>query len=75
MNLYEKSASTRVKVDGVKAVGQKKLLDFLSGQKQTPLASIRAKCYDCMCYYQDGKVDCGMKDCPLYPYMPYREEK
>jgi len=25
-----------------------------------------------MGYYADGKIDCEVKACPLYPFMPYR---
>jgi len=25
--------------------------------------------------YVDGKNDCEISDCPLYPYMPYRKDK
>jgi hypothetical protein len=37
--------------------------------------AILAKCYDCMGFYEDGTMDCGCKDCPLYPWMPYKEKK
>jgi hypothetical protein len=26
-----------------------------------------------MGYYADGKMDCIVKDCPLYPFMPYKD--
>lgn len=43
----------------------------LEGAKLTPGQAIAAKCSDCMCDYTDGRVDCGIKLCPLYPWMPY----
>jgi hypothetical protein len=33
---------------------------------------IAAKCCDCMGYYPDGRIDCRVPACPLYPWMPYR---
>jgi hypothetical protein len=37
----------------------------------TPLKAMAAKCAECMSDYVDGREDCGIHDCPLYPYMPY----
>ena len=34
--------------------------------------AVLAKCYECMCEYADGRVDCEIKDCPLYRWMPYK---
>jgi len=34
---------------------------------------ILAKCYECMAYYGDGKIDCKIPLCPLYPLMPFRK--
>jgi len=28
-----------------------------------------------MGYYVDGKVDCRISDCTLYPFMPYKENR
>lgn len=36
---------------------------------------IRAKCKDCMCGYVDGRRDCEVETCPLYPAMPYGKLK
>lgn len=44
---------------------------------RTPLgktAAIKAKCSDCMANYADGRVDCTIPECPLYPFMPYTAE-
>lgn len=30
--------------------------------------AIYGKCYDCTGFQADGYEDCGMNDCPLYPY-------
>ncbi len=32
---------------------------------------ILAKCKDCMCDYVDGRLDCEVTTCSLYPWMPY----
>lgn len=49
------------------------LREYLSGRRLTSRQSIIAKCADCSCYYADGRGDCKVPTCPLYPYMPYRE--
>lgn len=33
--------------------------------------SILAKCKDCMCDYEDGRLDCEIESCSLYYWMPY----
>jgi len=53
--------------------GKKELLKHLDGQTISARQAIIAKCYECNGYYADGKADCKMPDCPLYPYMIYRE--
>lgn len=45
----------------------------MEGKKLTRAAAMKAKCYECMNGYIDGRVDCGIKDCPLYPWMPFSE--
>ena len=53
-------------------VGSKALERYLATCK--PLkktAAIKAKCADCMANYVDGRLDCEVTECPLYPYMPY----
>ena len=55
--------------------GRTELIRHLKGERNCASAAIKAKCFDCCAYYEDGKVDCGVKDCPLYPWMPYRTEK
>ncbi len=57
----------------MKAIG---VADLNKYQKQgKPLVSsdaIRAKCAECSAKYVDGKFDCGISKCPLYPWMPYK---
>jgi len=58
---------------GKKARGRRELIRFLERKRLTGKQAIEAKCFECMCGYADGKIDCRCYDCPLYPYMPYRE--
>lgn len=60
---------------GKTAKGQKELLKHLSGQKLTFKQAIYARCYDCMGMYVDGKVDCNMPHCALYPFNPYNQNR
>ena len=49
-------------------------------RSQTPSQAARsrktamaAKCYDCCAGYADGRRDCEVTRCPIYPWMPYRK--
>lgn len=46
-----------------------------AGQRLTPRNRIIGHCCDCMGYYLDGRTDCGVKTCILYPLMPYRADR
>ena len=59
--------------NGVLAQGKRQLKEHLHGKKQTRKNAMLAKCYECMGYYADGKSDCEMQECPMYPYNPYAE--
>ena len=43
-----------------------------SGVKLSISQMIQAKCCECMGCYTDGKRDCEIELCPLYPRMPWR---
>lgn len=60
-----------IRTEGISARGRAELIKFYSGRRVTPLQAVKAKCYDCMGYYVDGKRDCGQVDCPLHRFMPY----
>jgi len=60
---------------GKTARGQRELIKHLSGDRLTMLQAIHAKCCDCMGFYADGKVDCGLKHCSLHPFMAYNENR
>ncbi len=59
---------------GKRAVGRSEFCGYLRGKNITRGQAVRAKCYDCMWFYGDGLVDCKIKRCPLYPFMPYRDD-
>jgi hypothetical protein len=51
--------------------GQKEFNKHELGERLTFRQMILAKCYECMGKYADGKADCSIPVCPLYPMMPY----
>jgi len=57
----------------MKAIGEKDLKNYLSGKTIRRGRAIVAKCCDCMGEYADGKIDCCIPECPLYPFMPYKD--
>ena len=57
------------------ASGKNEYLRYLNGQSISIAQAVKAKCFDCCAYYEDGKVDCGVTDCPLYPWMPFGKAK
>ena len=60
-----------IRLHGKTARGRNELLKHLGGQRLRMKQAILAKCFDCMGYYADGKVDCNMPHCSLYQFMPY----
>lgn len=54
--------------------GNSFLLKYLQGGELTRDQAIRAKCADCCGYYVDGRMDCEVPTCPLYPFSPYRKK-
>jgi hypothetical protein len=68
-------SNTKTHIYGIKAKGRNELIKHLNGQRLTRKQAAYAKCYDCMCGYIDGKNDCRIPDCPLYPFMPYRDNE
>jgi hypothetical protein len=55
----------------MKARGGKELDRHIDGKRLTTKQMILAKCFECMGNYADGKEDCSLPECPLYPLMPY----
>jgi hypothetical protein len=62
-----------IKKHGKTAKGKKELIKHLEGGRLTPKQAILAKCYDCLCYMVDGRQDCKMPSCSLYPFMTFNE--
>jgi hypothetical protein len=52
--------------------GRAYLEHYWIGGRLTARQSILAKCAVCCGYYVEGRKDCGVPTCPLYPWMPYR---
>jgi hypothetical protein len=61
----------RIEKNGMKAQGKTELLNYLNGKPLSARAAIKAHCYDCMGFYADGRNDCELIKCSLYPFMPY----
>ena len=58
---------------GLQAQGKNELLKYLKGGKLTLRQAVKAKCYECESYYQDGKQACEITTCPLQAWNVYRE--
>lgn len=53
--------------------GKSEITKFLNGFRITRKEAIKAKCYDCMGFYDNAQEkDCKNYTCPLYTYMPYK---
>lgn len=53
---------------------------YRRGKRLTMGQAILAKCADCMGDYIDGRESCGGNElqggaCPLWPFMPYNENR
>jgi hypothetical protein len=55
-----------------RAKGGSALQKHLSGKSISIKQAVYGKCYECMGDYQDGKYDCEIPKCTLYPWMPYK---
>jgi len=53
--------------------GSRLLARHRAGAPLTRAEAMCAKCADCMADYADGRADCKVPTCPLYPWMPYRK--
>jgi hypothetical protein len=63
-----------VQKSGKASAGKTNLVKHLKGERLTQRQAILAKCCDCMCYHADGRLDCRMPHCSLYPFRPYKED-
>jgi hypothetical protein len=69
----ELEAETDTTARLVRARGRDEIEAHRAGASTTRRQAMLGKCFDCMGGYRDGKVDCRVPACPLYPWMPYRE--
>lgn len=53
--------------------GRQRYLAYLNGADIGRSAAMEAKCAECCGGYADGRNDCRVTTCPMYPWMPYRE--
>ena len=58
-------------MQGTKMFGYKELRRYEDGLKLSHNQAIKAKCNECMGGFIDGRIDCGISECPLYPFMKY----
>lgn len=58
---------------GIAARGRSELEKHVKGIRLTARQAGKAKCYECMGGYEDGKYTCGLPACPLFSYMPYKD--
>lgn len=64
-----------IKRHGKTARGKKELIKHLEGGRLTLKKAVNAYCYDCTGYYADGRQDCKMPKCSLYPFMAFNQDK
>ena len=73
MNDYDYIDS--IKRDGLRARGKSELVRHLEGGRLIFKEAIYANCYDCMGFFMDGRNDCELLRCPLYPFMIFNRQK
>jgi len=61
-------------MNGKKGQGGRELFRHEAGERLTKNQMCKAKCYDCCGGFVDGRIDCLIPECPLYPQMPYRDK-
>jgi len=60
---------------GKTAKGKSELIKHLEGDRLSRKQAIYAHCYDCMGFFSDGRQDCLMPHCSLYPFMVYNRNR
>jgi hypothetical protein len=53
--------------------GRRELADYRAGKKLSRAKAMKAKCYECN-GGDEGRHDCGVDTCPMYPYRLYPEK-
>lgn len=59
---------------GVTSAGKTNLVKHLRGERLTQRQAILAKYCDCMGYHVDGRLDCRMPHCSLFPFRQYKDD-
>ena len=59
---------------GINSAGKTNLVKHLQGERLTQRQAILAKWCSCMGYHSDGRLDCRMPHCSLYPFRPYKDD-
>lgn len=67
------SRQTPVYRYGIRAKGRREMIKHWEGKKLTKGGAILANCYDCQGGYTGGKNSCLKPECPLFPFMPYKD--
>ncbi|BCS53295.1 hypothetical protein GSbR_21790 [Geobacter sp. SVR] len=52
--------------------GRMELIKHIKGGKLSPSQAIAAFCYECCGFHDQGRFDCKVESCPLYPLNPAR---
>lgn len=64
-----------IKQCGKTVKGKSELIHHLEGDRLSRKQAISAHCYECMGYFSDGRQDCRMLQCSLYPFMVFNGNK
>jgi hypothetical protein len=64
-----------IKEVGKLAQGKNELIAIMEGKPVSKGDAIKAMCYDCQAYCQDGRQDCGQTQCPLYQHHAYNPNR
>jgi len=70
-----KKIIAEIKRYGKTARGRQEMIKHLEGERLTLKQAVNARCYDCMGFYSDGKLNCNMRRCPLHRFMAYNENR
>lgn len=74
MNLNSKRIE-EIQRCGKTVKGKTEFIHHLEGEQLSRKQAIAAHCYECMGYFSDGRQDCRMQQCSLYPFMVFSSKK
>lgn len=57
------------------STGKSMMIKSLKGEKLSASQAIKAHCFCCEGYFLQGREDCEVPTCALYPFMPYSSKK